>query len=71
MHWILQSNLNPEPGMEELVRVLERAGLPFSEHTVLLFTGEIEPDINPPGKVIVFGSYAIRHVAKRKAWVPG
>jgi hypothetical protein len=71
MHWILQSNLSREPGMEEMVRVLEHASIPFSEHKMLPFTGEMEPDINPPGKVIVFGSYAIRHVAKRKGWVPG
>jgi ATP-grasp domain, R2K clade family 3 len=71
MHWILQDNPNREPGMEEMVHVLERAGISFSVHKVFPFVGKIEPDISPPGKVIVFGSYAMRHVAKRKGWKPG
>jgi hypothetical protein len=71
MHWILQNNLNREPGMEEIVHVLERAGIPFSEHMVIPYIGEIEPDVSPSGKVMVFGSYSMRHVAKRKGWKPG
>jgi ATP-grasp domain, R2K clade family 3 len=71
MHWILQDNLDREPGMEEMVHVLERAGIPFSEHKVFPYIDEIEPDISPAGAVIVFGSYSMRHVAKRKGWKPG
>jgi ATP-grasp domain, R2K clade family 3 len=71
MHWILQDKFDREPGIEEVVHVLERAGIPFSEHKVFHFIDKIEPDISPSGKVIVFGSYAMRHVAKRKGWKPG
>ncbi len=71
MHWILQSDLYREPGMDELARVLDRAGVPFSQHRLVPGAGGLDPDVDPAGKVIAFGSYAMRHVARRKGWMPG
>lgn len=71
VHWILQSNLAFERGTEELLTVLERAGIPHSLHKVVPFVAEIEPDVSPEGNVIVIGAYSMRHLAKRKGWVPG
>lgn len=71
MHWVIQSNLDYDQGMKDLAAFLERADIPHSFHKVVPFVYEIEPDINPEGNVIVMGTYGMRHLAKRKGWVPG
>lgn len=54
-----------------MVETLERFNLPYSVHKVVPFVGEIVPDISPGGPVICFGTYSLRHLAKRKGWYPG
>lgn len=71
MHWILQKNLFNETGWEDLVHTLERFNIPHSVHAVIPFIGEIEPNIELEGKVICFGSYSLRHLAKKRGWNPG
>lgn len=68
---MLQSGFESERGIRALVAFLERIQIPHSFHKVVPFVGELVPDINPEGTVVVFGSYSMRHVAKRKGWVPG
>jgi hypothetical protein len=71
VHWVLQHNLYHEQGMRDLIAFLERMDIPHSEHKIIPFVGEIEPDIDIEGNVICIGSYSMRHLAKRKGWVPG
>lgn len=71
MHWVIQENMHRENGIEELLSLLDRAGISYSLHKVVPFVGEIEPDIDPKDHVMVVGSYSMRHVARRKGWVPG
>lgn len=71
MHWVLQDNLRYDSGIRVLHECLPRWGIPHSRHKVVPFVGEIIPDINPVGNVIVIGAYSMRHVAKAKGWVPG
>lgn len=71
MHWIVQDNMFDEEGMRELVHNLERMLIPFSVHKIVPFVGEIEPDINPDGPVIVIGAYSMLKLARRKGWTPG
>ena len=71
MHWVLQQNLHQERGHDDLIAALARAGLPYSEHKVIPFIGQIEPDVSPAGPVIVMGTYSMRRVADRKGWTPG
>ena len=72
MHWVLQNNLFQEAEWDNLVRALERRDIPYSVHKVVPFIGELEPDLYLPDReAICFGSYAMRHVAKRKGWKPG
>src|SRR4051794_5559962 len=72
MHWLLQNNIFSETGWDTLVETLARFNIPFSEHKVVPFVGELqpEPQLNTRN-VICFGSYAMRHIAKRNGWVPG
>lgn len=71
MYWVLQHNLFHEKGMRDLIEFLERMEIPHSEHKIIPFIGEIVPDIDIQGNVICMGSYSMRHLAKRKGWVPG
>lgn len=71
MHWILQDNIFDEVGYQKLVEFLTRFDIPFSQHKVIPFIGEISPDINPTGNVICIGTYSFRHLAKRRNWYPG
>lgn len=57
--------------MEELVEVLSRYNISYSQHKVIPFIGELEPNIDISGNVIVFGSYSMRHVVNKKGWSPG
>lgn len=72
MHWILQDGLHAEAGWSELVATLQRFGLPFSLHKVVPFVGELLPEpALGHANVICFGSYSMRHVARRHGWQPG
>jgi len=71
MHWVIQNNIFNERGMQELLNILCRERYTFSTHRVIPFIGDIEPDINPEGKVICIGSGSMRHLAKKKGWIPG
>lgn len=72
MHWVLQNNLFDEAGWHALVASLERLGLPWSEHKVVPFIGELIPPARPEvDRVICMGSYSMRHVARRENWSPG
>ena len=71
MYWVIQSNLTHGRDVQELPPILERAGIPYSLHKVVPFVGDIEPDVNPEGNVIVIGAYSLRNLAKRKGWIPG
>lgn len=71
MHWVLQDNIFNEHGFNAMVDTLRRFEIPFSEHKVIPFIGQIEPDVNPEGKVVCMGSYSMRHLARERAWYPG
>jgi len=72
MHWILQNNIFSETGWDTLLATLQRFGIAHSTHKVVPFVGELEPAPQLGHKnVICFGSYSMRHVARREAWTPG
>ena len=69
MQWILQDYEDTS----KLAEILERAGLTYSMHKVVPFIGEMEPHpvIADPNKVIMFGSYSLRHYARKYGLTPG
>src|SRR5208337_4141978 len=71
MHWIIQENLYNEEGLKELAYTLKRLDIPHSFHKIIPFVGELLPDIDPSGSVIVIGSYSINSIAKKRGWKPG
>jgi ATP-grasp domain, R2K clade family 3 len=72
MHWILQNNIFSETGWDTLLATLERFQLPWSEHKIVPFVGDLlpEPAINHKN-VICIGAYSMRHIARRHGWQPG
>ena len=71
-HWVIQSNFADENGWDVMINTFHRFNIPYSEHKVIPFVGELLPDINIPDKnVICMGSYSMRHIAKQKGWKPG
>ncbi|CAN5590937.1 hypothetical protein BH10PSE6_BH10PSE6_39900 [soil metagenome] len=71
MYWVIQDKLREDAGLRTLRASLPRWGIPHSFHEVIPFVGELRPDVNAVGKVIVIGSYSMRHAARAKGWVPG
>ena len=72
MHWILQNNLFREEGWESMTIALDRFKIPYTLVKVVPFSGELIPEPEPiEGKVICFGSYSMRHAAKKYNWKPG
>lgn len=72
MHWILQENLFKETEWENLIATLRGFDIPFSTHKVIPFIGELVPAPEPKHEhVICFGSYSMRHSAKKFNWTPG
>jgi hypothetical protein len=72
VHWILQNRLFSESEWENLVGALERLQCPYSVHTVVPFVGELVPEpVLDTKQVVCFGSYSMRHVARRNGWTPG
>jgi hypothetical protein len=71
LHWVLQNNFKGETGMVRLVELLAKYDIPFTEVKVVPFEGTVIPDLSPEGNVICFGSYSMRHTAKKKGWFPG
>jgi hypothetical protein len=72
MHWVIQSNLYKEKMYEVVMDTVQRFNLSYSEHKVVPFVGDLEPEAHPASNnVICLGSYSMRHIAKKNAWHPG
>lgn len=72
MHWVLQENVWREPEYDNLIATLDRFELPKSIHKVVPFIGELIPEVEPlDDKVICFGAYSMRRIAKKNGWIPG
>lgn len=71
MHWVIQGGNYEERGWRDLLSILDRTDTPHSLHDLVSGTDRIEPDTDVDGPVICMGSYALRHVARRKGWTPG
>lgn len=71
MHWIIQDDLHPEPGLYELRTVLSRLEIPHSFHRVPQGEGRLEPEISPEGRVFVIGGYSLSRIAQERGWAPG
>jgi hypothetical protein len=72
MHWILQENIFQEAKWPAMVEFMDRVGIPYSIHKVIPFVGDLVPEpVLVDKNVVCFGSYSMRHVAKKNGWTPG
>lgn len=69
MQWILQEFEDTA----KLAEVLDRNHLHYSLHKVVPFVGELDPvpQIKDPNEIIMFGSYSMRHYARKHGLAPG
>lgn len=69
MQWILQE-FEDTP---QLCAALDRAGLRWSLHKAVPFTGELipTPQVADPDDVILFGAYSLWRHAEAQGWRPG
>ena len=69
LHWVLQDFEDTRT----LSEALDRLGQSYTWHKVVPFAGDLIPlpDVEDPSRVVLFGSYALRHAARREGWRPG
>lgn len=69
MHYIIQESIYKPQNLQLLLEVLERLELPYDvvkAHADL----SLEPEVNPQGKVFVFGAWRMAAVAQQRQWSP-
>ncbi len=72
MHWYIQENVFKEDAYDTFINILEKYNLSFSIHKIIPFIGELTPEPNVIHKnAICFGSYSMRHFAKKHSLTPG
>lgn len=71
MFWVVQNNIRDEAGYEAFIQALQNNNLEYAVVKAIPFAYDIEPDINPAGPVIAWGSVVMDKVAHKKGWRPG
>lgn len=72
MFWVIQENfLTNEAKYQEMLCALERMSVPHAIVKMIPFSKDLEPDINPEGKVFCVGGTSMGIVAAKKGWEPG
>lgn len=72
MHWVVQGGTFSDRGWGTMLATFRQFGIPYTEHRVIPFVGELEPDpVLPTSNVMCMGSYSMRHAAALKGWNPG
>ena len=71
MYWVVQENVRDEATYPNFVQALTDLNIKHTLVKVVPFSHEVIPDVNPTGRVIVWGSTTLDLVAKNKGWIPG
>ncbi len=71
MFWVVQENIQDEAKYDYFMKSLTDLNVSHTKVKVVPFAHEMIPDINPTGKVVVWGSITMDLIAKKKGWVPG
>lgn len=71
MYWVVQENIKDEATYDDFIQALYALDVEHCLVKVVPFSHEVIPDVNPTGKVMVWGSTTLDLVAKNKGWVPG
>lgn len=82
MHWVINANIDSEPGYARLVQQLERSGTPFTVVRKVPFTDYLIAhddrsktptpiELNLTGPVFITGSTSMKLVSARYGWNPG
>lgn len=71
MYWVVQENIRDEATYADFIQALHDLNIEHTLIKVIPFSHEIIPDVNPEGRIMVWGSTVLDLVAKHKGWIPG
>jgi len=71
MHWVIQKSLFKPANYRLLTEALDSLGVEYSSVFIPNGTFDLEPEINPTGKVYVCGAIKLKKIAKERNWSPG
>lgn len=72
LHWVLQDGFSRDPAWQQFEHLLTRLDCSWSKHKVIPFSGELDtiPEVEN-NLAVCWGSYSMRHTAKKYGWRPG
>jgi hypothetical protein len=71
MFWVVQENIKDEATYDHFIQALYALNIEHTLVKVVPFSHDVIPDVNPTGRVMVWGSTTLDLVAKNKGWKPG
>lgn len=71
MHWVVQKGVFSPDNFELLLGALERLGVEFSIVSIRRGKFDLEPDVNPTGRVYACGAVKLAKIARDRGWNPG
>ncbi len=71
MHWVIQQKIFKPDNYKLLTHALESIGVQYTSVSIPRGTYELEPNVNPPGKVYVCGAIKMAKIARDRGWEPG
>ncbi|WP_020395217.1 ATP-grasp domain-containing protein [Thiolinea disciformis] len=69
MHYVIQQSIYKPQNLQILLEVLERLALPY-DLVKANADLSLEPEVNPQGKVFVFGAWRMAAIAQQRQWSP-
>lgn len=71
MHWVIQQSIFKPENYRILTNALESLDIPYSSVSIPARTFDLEPNVNPNGKVYVCGANKMAKIARERGWLPG
>jgi hypothetical protein len=71
MHWVIQKSLFKPENYRLLTKALNRLQIKYSSVSIPNGTLDLEPEINPEGKVYICGAIKLKKIAEQRDWSPG
>ncbi|MFZ6642163.1 ATP-grasp domain-containing protein [Undibacterium sp. TC4M20W] len=71
MHWVIQRSIFKPSNYDLLLQALDSLNVAYTSVTIKPGTYDLEPDVNPTGKVYVCGAIKLAKIANERGWLPG
>ncbi|MBL1173678.1 ATP-grasp domain-containing protein [Pantanalinema sp. GBBB05] len=71
MHWVIQQSIFKPDNYKLLTNTLESMGVQYTSVSIPRGTYELEPNVDPMGKVYICGAIKMAKIAQGRGWMPG